>query len=76
MSRVACKPANGRTRKARTSYTTEIVADRMQMLGSRSSGGGNSFEVVDKPARSAVAAREAGAKSGGDFDNFEDDIPF
>ena len=52
-------------------YTTEIVADRMQMLGGRS-GGGNSFEVVDKPAGGSAKP----AKSGGDFDNFEDDIPF
>ena len=55
-------------------YTTEIVADRMQMLGSRE-GGGNSFEVVDKPAESSSSAKAA-VKSGGDFDNFEDDIPF
>lgn len=56
-------------------YTTEIVADKMQMLGGRSGGGGNSFEVVEKPAASAGSAKQA-AKSGGDFDNFEDDIPF
>lgn len=56
-------------------YTTEIVADKMQMLGSRSGGGGNSFEVVEKPAASTSSAKSA-AKSGGDFDNFEDDIPF
>lgn len=56
-------------------YTTEIVADKMQMLGGRSGGGGNSFEVVEKPAASAGSAKQA-AKGGGDFDNFEDDIPF
>jgi single-strand DNA-binding protein len=58
-------------------YTTEIVADKMQMLGGRS-GGGNSFEVVEKPSSSAGSASSAksAAKSGGDFDNFEDDIPF
>lgn len=56
-------------------YTTEIVADKMQMLGGRSGGGGNSFEVVEKPAASGGSAKPA-AKSGGDFDNFEDDIPF
>jgi len=56
-------------------YTTEIVADKMQMLGGRSGGGGNSFEVVEKPSSSAGGAKQA-AKSGGDFDNFEDDIPF
>lgn len=54
-------------------YTTEIVADRMQMLGSRA-GAGNSFEVVDKPAAGGGSAKPK--KSGGDFDNFEDDIPF
>jgi len=64
-------------------YTTEIVADRMQMLGSRS-GGGN-YEVQDKAP--AGANRDSGpgeagggskpaAKKGGDFSDFEDDIPF
>jgi single-strand DNA-binding protein len=56
-------------------YTTEIVADKMQMLGGRSGGGGNSFEVVEKPSSGASSAKQA-AKGGGDFDNFEDDIPF
>lgn len=57
-------------------YTTEIVADRMQMLGSRS--GGSNFEVQDRPAGGSAPAG-GGAKpaaKGGDFDNFEDDIPF
>ncbi len=61
-------------------YTTEIVADRMQMLGSRS-GGGN-YEVQDKaPAgeereRSSAPSSKPAAKKGGDFVDFEDDIPF
>lgn len=55
-------------------YTTEIVADRMQMLGSRS-GGGNTFEVVDKEPAGGGAAKPV-KKSGGEFDDFEDDIPF
>jgi single-strand DNA-binding protein len=56
-------------------YTTEIVADRMQMLGSRS--GGNSFEVMDKPATAGGGSgKPAAAKSGGEFDDFADDIPF
>lgn len=52
-------------------YTTEIIADKMQMLGSR--GGSNSFEVMDKEG-----GKPAGkpAKGGGEFDDFEDDIPF
>ena len=61
-------------------YTTEIVADRMQMLGGKSSGGG-SFEVMENqspaPARGAPAAKPAAAPAGkSNFDNFDDDIPF
>ena len=65
--------------------TTEIVADRMQMLGGRSSGG-NTYEVMEdaaaaseprqaaaKPAASGAAKAEGSASN---FDDFEDDIPF
>ena len=58
-------------------YTTEIVADRMQMLGSRS-GGGN-FEVQEKApsgARESGGTSKPAAKKGADFEDFEDDIPF
>lgn len=56
-------------------YTTEIVVNEMQMLGSKSSG--SSFEVMDsQPARSAPAARPAAAPAKSNFDNFDDDIPF
>jgi single-strand DNA-binding protein len=58
-------------------YTTEIVADRMQMLGAR--GGGNNFEVMEGGAARSGGAKPSGgapAKKGGDFDDFEDDIPF
>lgn len=61
-------------------YTTKIVANEMKMLGSKS--GGSSFEVMDDgassaPARSAPAARPAAAPAAkGNFDNFDDDIPF
>ncbi|TAN85660.1 MAG: single-stranded DNA-binding protein [Gallionella sp.] len=61
-------------------YTTEIVADRMQMLGGKSSGSG-SFEVVEnKPAASSSNSTAAPAKPApsakSSFDNFDDDIPF
>ena len=56
-------------------YTTEIVADRMQMLGGKSSGGG-SFEVVEKPASSGGAPAKAAPAAKNSFDNFDDDIPF
>lgn len=55
-------------------YTTEIIANEMQMLSSRS-GGGNTFEVVDREPASSGAAKPA-KKAGGEFDDFEDDIPF
>lgn len=63
-------------------YTTEIVVNEMTMLGSKSAGGG-SFEVVENqghsssaPARSAPAAKPAAPAAKGNFDNFDDDIPF
>jgi single-strand DNA-binding protein len=55
-------------------YTTEIVADRMQMLGSRGGAGGGNFDVQDRP--SAAGGDSNPAKKGGDFDDFKDDIPF
>jgi single-strand DNA-binding protein len=63
-------------------YTTEIIASEMQMLGTR--GGDNSFEVVGgggggRASSGGGAPRSGGgapAKSGGEFDDFEDDIPF
>ena len=64
-------------------YTTEIVADRMQMLGSRQGMGGGGAEREAggerEPAGGGGArpAPKAGAKpAGGKFDDFEDDIPF
>jgi single-strand DNA-binding protein len=59
-------------------YTTEIVADRMQMLGSRAGlGGGADREASDRDATPAKGAGKPAAKAGGGkFDDFEDDIPF
>ncbi|HZZ93562.1 MAG TPA: single-stranded DNA-binding protein [Usitatibacter sp.] len=60
-------------------YTTEIVADRMQMLGSRQGGGGRDTGEGENAAARAPAGAGASkptAKSGGKFDDFEDDIPF
>ncbi len=59
-------------------YTTEIVADRMQMLGSKS--GGSNFEVMDSSSPSAPASAPAAKKpapaKGAGFDDMDDDIPF
>lgn len=63
--------------------TTEVVADRMQMLGGRA--GGNAFEVMDEgdeaPRQSAPREQSPGGSKpagggGSGFDDFEDDIPF
>lgn len=58
-------------------YTTEIVADEMQMLGGR---GGGMDRGAEAPSRSAPPARTAaagsGAKSGSSVEDFDDDIPF
>jgi single-strand DNA-binding protein len=54
-------------------YTTEIVANEMQMLGGRGgSGGGESYSQDS----SYSAPEPAGASSGGVADDFDDDIPF
>jgi single-strand DNA-binding protein len=69
-------------------YTTEIMADRMEMLGSREGGGGGGAMGggMDEgggaaPARSAPASRPApaskpAAKPASGFDDMDDDIPF
>lgn len=66
-------------------YTTEIVANDMQMLGGRGGGGGGmgsdhqSTAPMDPPARkpsSAPAPAAAPVASGGPDINFDDDIPF
>lgn len=54
-------------------YTTEVIANEMQMLGSRS-GGSASFNQSEPPQKSEPAA--ASAAGGGFSDDFDDDIPF
>jgi single-strand DNA-binding protein len=66
-------------------YTTEIVADQMQLLGGREGGGSGGDDMGGErgapaprsapPARSAPAPKPAPKSSTG-FDDMEDDIPF
>jgi single-strand DNA-binding protein len=67
-----------------TRYTTEIIGDQMQMLGSKGDGGGASYDggqmdppedYNQSPVRQTPASNQVPA-SGSGFDNFEDDIPF
>ncbi len=65
-------------------FTTEIVGDRMQLLGSR----GGSENMVREPAAASAGGNSGGgapagekrapatAKKGGGFDEMDDDIPF
>jgi single-strand DNA-binding protein len=64
-------------------YTTEVIADQMQMLGGRGGGGGGSSEAREPRSTSRQAPAEdrstapvdegSGGGGGGEFD---DDIPF
>lgn len=54
-------------------YTTEIVADEMQMLDSRGGGGSADF----RPSQSNAAPKPSQQPQNAPVDNgFEDDIPF
>ena len=59
-------------------YTTEIIADTMQMLGSRQGSGQADEPARERPAQAGSAsARPAAPPAGGSgFNDFEDDIPF
>lgn len=62
-------------------FSTEIVADRMQLLGSRGGGsaasGGDSTQREPRGAAEAGGSKPAAKKGGGaSFDDMDDDIPF
>ncbi len=71
-------------------YTTEIVANEMQMLGGRggaaggagagssagSYGGGQSQSAAPAAAASTAPAAAAAPAAAGNYDDFDDDIPF
>ena len=71
-------------KEGKDNYTTEIVADNMQMLGSREGMGGgdeggsrsdSSSRPAQRPAANKPAASPASKSSTG-FDDMDDDIPF
>jgi single-strand DNA-binding protein len=58
-------------------YTTEIMADTMQMLGSRGGAGEPRAEPRAEAAAAPKGEAQAAAKKpAGKFDDMEDDIPF
>lgn len=62
-------------KEGKDNYTTEIIAENMQLLGGRDEGEGRQ----EVPARQAPARQAAApqAKASSEFDDFDkDDIPF
>lgn len=61
-------------------YTTEIVANEMQMLGSRAGGGSANYDSApqSQPQQNSAPAPEASPapSSPAPADDFDDDIPF
>jgi single-strand DNA-binding protein len=66
-------------------YSTEIVADRMQLLGGRGEGGGDAEFSGGGSSGGGAPRRESGGSGGGakpaggakkGVDDFDDDIPF
>ncbi len=63
-------------------YTTEILANEMQMLDSRNAGSGGDYDSPGDQQRSAPRAAPAAAAAPAahsqptDFGDFDDDIPF
>jgi len=55
-------------------YTTEIIADNMQMLGGRAGGGAERGGSTSAPPRDDYD--QAPAPAGGGKEEFDDDIPF
>ncbi len=80
------------TKEGQDRYTTEIIAEQMQMLGGRDGGSNASYDggmdqggmddynqapPAQSQARSAPAqSSPKPAAAGSGFDDFEDDIPF
>jgi single-strand DNA-binding protein len=54
-------------------FSTEIVADRMQLLGGR---GGGAEPMAREPVAAIAGSPKPAAKKGGSFDEMDDDIPF
>ncbi len=59
-------------------YSTEIIANEMQMLDSRGGGGGDNYQPSQPSAQGQGGGqqRPSSQPTPADFDNFDDDIPF
>ncbi|HET7676127.1 MAG TPA: single-stranded DNA-binding protein [Gammaproteobacteria bacterium] len=59
-------------KEGQTHYSTDIIANEMQMLGSRTGAGGSDFGGGEDRPRPQAAPSRPGAVS----EDFDDDIPF
>ncbi|MEW5891956.1 MAG: single-stranded DNA-binding protein [Pseudomonadota bacterium] len=57
-------------------YTTEIVANEMQMLGSRGEGGNTGAWSGNEESGGGRKPGASGGSAAGGFDDLDDDIPF
>ena len=60
-------------------YATEIVAENMQMLGSRQAGddqGAGTDGVAERPARPPASGAQPASAPTSSFSEMDDDIPF
>ncbi|TCS74094.1 single-strand binding protein [Sulfuritortus calidifontis] len=57
-------------------YSTEIVANEMQMLGGRGEGGGGGSWSGSEESGGGRKSGGSGGGAGGGFDDLDDDIPF
>lgn len=59
-------------KEGQTHYSTDVIANEMQMLGGRQGQGGGDFSSGASPR----PAQQPAAKSGAVAEDFDDDIPF
>jgi single-strand DNA-binding protein len=66
-------------KEGQTHYSTDVIANEMQMLGGRPGGGSGGFDnqAGNAPSRAAPqGGGSAGSGGGRNMDDFDDDIPF
>jgi len=59
-------------------YATDVIANEMQMLDSRSGGGngGGGYQPAQQPAQPQSSPQNAPQSAPAGMDSFDDDIPF
>ncbi|MBW7930954.1 MAG: single-stranded DNA-binding protein [Gammaproteobacteria bacterium] len=67
------RPRQGQDKEGQDRYTTEIIADQMQMLGGRGGGMGSGMDDAGESPRARPAPRSQAAEPAAELD---DDIPF